>query len=145
MGFKPTITKFRSETLIDWVVKAWVWLAIRFNFCHCLRQSPDLSSSKSWADNYMTVVKWIDRYGIHYWTIFRTSYRKLACVGFGSATTEFCPDVPTDWDIMLWVRPALKANFVQLLKFHFSFSVQTSFWPFPSSVLRLIWMEFFHR
>ena len=74
MGFKPTITEFRSEALTDWVVKAWIRLAVRFNFCHCLRQSPDLSSSKSWTDNYMTLVEWIDRCGIHYWRIFKANY-----------------------------------------------------------------------
>ena len=29
---------------------------------------------------------------IHHWRIFRSSYRKFACVGFEPATTEFCTD-----------------------------------------------------
>ena len=57
-------------------------------------------------------------YGIHHWMIFRSSYRKLAWVGFESTTTEFRSDALTDWAIRSWVQLALIANFVQRLQFH---------------------------
>ena len=50
--------------------------------------------------------------------IFRSSYRKLAWVGFEPTTTEFRSDALTDWAIRPWVQLALRANFVQLLQFH---------------------------
>ena len=64
------------------------------------------------------VAEWIDTYGIHHWSIFRSSYRKLAWVGFEPTTTEFRSDALTDWAIRPWVQLALRANFVQLLQFH---------------------------
>ena len=57
-------------------------------------------------------------YGIDHWWIFRSSYRKLAWVGFEPTTTEFRSDALTDWAIRPWVQLALRANFVQLLQFH---------------------------
>ena len=51
----------------------------------------------------MSLPKWTDRYGIHHWTILRSSYRKLAWVGFKPITTEFCSNALTDWAI----RPLL--------------------------------------
>ena len=48
---------------------------------------------------------------------FRSSYRKLALVGFELATTGFCSDALTDSDIRPWVQLPLSANFVQLLQF----------------------------
>ena len=73
-------------------------------------------------------------YGIHHWSIFRSSYRKLAWVGFEPTTTEFRSDALTGWPTRPWVRLALRANFVQLLQFHLfvqcsrfiSFSVHVS-------------------
>ena len=59
-------------------------------------------------------------YGIHHWRIFRSSYRKLAWVGFEPTTTEFRSDALTDWAIRPWVQLALRANFVHLLQFHLS-------------------------
>ena len=38
-------------------------------------------------------------------------------------TTEFCLDALTDWAIRPWVQLALRASFVQLLQFHWLFSV----------------------
>ena len=38
-------------------------------------------------------------YGIHHWRIFRSSYRKLAWVGFEPTTTQFRSDALTDWAI----------------------------------------------
>ena len=46
--------------------------------------------------------------------------------GFETTTTEFCSDVLTNWAIRPWLQLALRtnfANFVQLLQFHFLFSV----------------------
>ena len=59
-----------------------------------------------------------DTYGIHYWRILRSSYRKLAWVGFEPTTTEFRSDALTNWTIRPWVQLALRPNFVQLLEFH---------------------------
>ena len=50
--------------------------------------------------------------------IFRSSYRKLAWMGFESTTTEFHSDALTDWAIRPWVQLALRANFLQPLQFH---------------------------
>ena len=60
----------------------------------------------------------IDTYGINHWRIFRSSYRKLALVGFEPTTTEFRLNALSDWAIRPWVQLALRANFVQLLQFH---------------------------
>ena len=66
----------------------------------------------------MSAAEWTDTYGIHHWRILRSSYRKLAWVGFEPTTTEFRSDALTDWAIRPWVQLALRANFVQLLQFH---------------------------
>ena len=66
----------------------------------------------------MSATEWIDTYGIHHWSILRSSYRQLAWVGFQPTITEFRSDALTDWAIRPWVQLALRANFVQLLKFH---------------------------
>ena len=66
----------------------------------------------------MSAAEWADTYGIHYWRILRSSYRKLAWVGFEPTTTEFRSDALTDWAIRPWIQLALRANFVQLLQFH---------------------------
>ena len=57
-------------------------------------------------------------YGIHYWRILRSSYIKLAWVGFETTTTELRSDALTDWAIRPWVQLALRTNFVELLQFH---------------------------
>ena len=55
---------------------------------------------------------------LHHWSIFRSSYRKVAWVAFESTTPEFRSDALTGWTIRLWIQLALRANFVQLLQFH---------------------------
>ena len=50
-------------------------------------------------------------YGIHHWRILRSSYRKLAWVGFELTTTEFRSDALTDWATRPWVQLALRTNF----------------------------------
>ena len=56
-----------------------------------------------------------DTYGIHYWSILWSSYRKLAWVGSEPRPLN---SVLTDWAIRPWVQLALRTNFVQLLQFH---------------------------
>ena len=46
---------------------------------------------------YIYIYIYIYIYGIHHWRIFRSSYRKLAWVGFEPPTTEFRSDALTDW------------------------------------------------
>ena len=43
--------------------------------------------------------KWTDADGVHYWRIYRSSYRKLVWVGFEPTTTEFSLDAKADWVI----------------------------------------------
>ena len=49
---------------------------------------------------------------------FRSSYSKLARVGFQPTTTEFRSEALTNWAIRPWVQLTLRANFVQLLQLH---------------------------
>ena len=49
---------------------------------------------------------------------FWSSYRKLTWVAFEPTTTEFHSDALTDWALRSWVQLALRAKFLQLLKFH---------------------------
>ena len=82
-----------------------------FHFGLCLRQLPQVNSRIV----ITLAAEWIDAYGIHHWRIFRSSYRKLAWVGFEPMTTEFRSDALTDCPITPWVQLALRANSVQLL------------------------------
>ena len=50
--------------------------------------------------------------------ILRSTYKKLAWLGFEPATTEFYSDALTKWASQPWVQLALSANFVQQLQFH---------------------------
>ena len=70
------------------------------------------------TEAFLYIYIYIYIYGIHHWRILRSSYRKLAWVGFEPTTTEFRSDALTDWAIKPWVQLALRANFVQLLQFH---------------------------
>ena len=67
---------------------------------------------------HIYIYTYINIYGIHYWRILRSSYIKLAWVGFETTTTELRSDALTDWAIRPWVQLALRANFVELLQFH---------------------------
>ena len=71
----------------------------------------------------MSAAEWTDTYSIH----LLSSYRELAWVRFKPTTTEFRSDDLTDWTIRPWVKPMLKANFVQLLKILRLLSVQFNF------------------
>ena len=113
VGFELTTTELRSDALTDWAIRPWVQLApranflqllrfhrlfsVKFHFSYYLRQSPRLFSLNSCWGNHMSVVEWIDTYGIHHWRILCSSYRKLAWLGFEPTTTEFRSDALTDW------------------------------------------------
>ena len=128
VGFESTTTKFRSDALTDLVIRPWVQLALKANFVQLLRFhlyvqcsrfisvfaffSRHICFKRSLAQVIMLVAEWIDTYGIHHWRIFRSSYRKLAWVGFEPTTTEFRSDALTDWAIRPWVQLTLRANFV---------------------------------
>ena len=68
-------------------------------------------------------IVWIQIFGIHHRRILWSSYRKLPWVGFEPTTTGFHLDALTDWAIRPWVQLAIRANFVQLLQFHYLFSI----------------------
>ena len=71
-----------------------------------------------WCVYHCRLVFFLNIY-MHHWKIFRSSYRKLAWVGFKPTTTEFRSDPLTNWAIRPWVQLILRANLVQLLQFHF--------------------------
>ena len=134
VGFETTTTEFRSDSLTDWAIRPWVQLALRANFVQLLQfhlfvqcsrfifvfafVSRHICFKRSLAKVITLIAEWIDTYGTHHWRIFRSSYEKLAWVGFEPTTTEFCSDALTDWATRPWVQLALRANFVQLLQFH---------------------------
>ena len=68
-----------------------------------------------------TCILYMVLYMVFFTEGLRSSYRKLAWVGFEPATTEFRSDALTDWTIRSWVQLALRANFVQVLQFHLFF------------------------
>ena len=116
-------TPFRRSNRLSYQVMSWtrsqsqlctatpissLCSVFKFHFGLCLRHSRHLFV-------ITLVAKWIDTYGIHHWRTFRSSYRKLAWVGFEPTTTEFRSGPLTDWAMRPWVQLALRANFVQLL------------------------------
>ena len=134
MGPEPTTTEFRSDPISDWAIRPWVQLAVRANFVQLLQfhlfiqcslfisffafTSRHICFKQSLAQAITLVAEWINKYGIHHWRIFTSSYRKLPWVGLEPTTTEFRSDALTDWAIRPWFQLALRANFVQLLQFH---------------------------
>ena len=59
---------------------------------------------------YICIYIYVYTYGINHRRIFRSSYRKLAWVGFEPMTTEFRPDALTDWAmyvLFLLIRSSL--------------------------------------
>ena len=67
-----------------------LWISV---FAFVSRQ---ICFKRSLAQVITLVAEWIDTYGIHHWRIFRSSYRKLAWVGFEPTATEFRSDALTD-------------------------------------------------
>ena len=82
----------------------------------------------------ISILEWIDTYGIHHWWLFRSSYRKLTQVKSKPKTAEFCSDAWTNQAMTWSVQLACRANLPQLLQFHPLFSAQISFQPLPSLV-----------
>ena len=98
VGFETTTTEFRSDVLTYWVIRPWVQLALRANFVQLLQfhlfvqcshfisaiafVSHHICFKRNLAQVITLAAQWIDTYGIHHWRIFRSSYRKLAWVGF---------------------------------------------------------------
>ena len=106
-------TRTQSQLCTDTPISS-LCSVFTFHFSLCLCQSPHLLQVKSRRGNPV-VAEWIDTHGIQHWRIFRSSYRKLAWVGFETTTTEFRLDALTEWAIRPWVQLAIRANFVQLL------------------------------
>ena len=109
----------------------------------CLPRLPRFFSLNYFASNHMSVAEWADKYGTHHWQILRSSYRKLAWVGFQPTATEFCSEALTDWVIRPCIQLTLRATFLQLLQFHHLFSVTFDFGCLPSSVATFILVKFF--
>ena len=123
MGFESRTTEFRSDALTDWAISPWVQLALRVNFvqllqfhlfvqCFCFISvfafvSRHICFKWRLVQVITLVVEWIDTYSIHHWSIFRSSYRKLAWVEFEPTTNEFRSEPITDWAIRPWVQLAL--------------------------------------
>ena len=116
---KPTIVIITNATLIDHILTSAL-----------LNHDKDFTGIVKCGIYY--IYTYI--YGIHHWRIFRSSYRKLAWVGFEPTTTEFRSDALTDWAIRPWVQLALRANLYSYSSFISLFSVHVSFRSLPSSV-----------
>ena len=87
-------------------------LVFKFHFCLCLRQALHLLEVNSHTGNNVSTG------GTHQWRIFRSSYIKLAWLGFEPTTTEFRSDALTDWAFKPWVQLALRGNSLQLLQIY---------------------------
>ena len=159
MEFEPANTGLGSDALTDWPIRPWVQLVPRNKFLH-LFQFHRLFSVKFhfgflnstvakfilidvFLGNHMSIAEWATTYRIHHWHILRSSYRKVAWIGFETRTTEFRSAALTNWSIRPWVKLPLRANFVQLLQFHGLFSVIFHFGCLSSSVTTFILMEVF--
>ena len=150
MRFESTTTELRSDTLTNWAMRPWVHVPLRANFEHLLQfhcwfsvtfafgYFPSSLATFIWlkfsGTNHISVGDSGDTYGIHYWGILWSSYKKLACVGFEPNTTEFRSDALTKSVIRPCVQIALRANFVHLLQFRPFFSVTFHFGFLVSSV-----------
>ena len=112
LRFEHTTTEFRLDALNDWAIRPWVQFALRAYFVQLLQfhlfvQCSHLVLVVAFVSRYICfkrnlaqvitlIAEWINTYGIHHWRSFRSSYRKLAWVGFEPATTEFRSDALTD-------------------------------------------------
>ena len=112
-----------SDALTNWAIRSRVQLALRAIFLqllqfHIIVQCSHFISAiaffshricfkRNLAQVITLVTEWINTYGIHHWRIFRSSYKKLAWMGFEPMSTEFRSDALTDWAIRLWVQFAL--------------------------------------
>ena len=132
LNLNPRPIEFRLDALNDWIITAWVQLALRSNFVQllqfhlllsvifyfslCLRISPCLFELKFCWGNHMSVADSTENTNvIHHWRILWSRYRKLTWVGFKPTTTEFCSDTLVDWAIRPWVQLSIRSNFAELL------------------------------
>ena len=140
VGFEPMTTEFRSDALTDWAIRPWVQLALRANFVQLLQfhlfvqcsrfisaiafVSRHICFKRNLAQVITLAAEWIDTYGIHHWRILRSSYRKLAQVGFEPTTTEFrSGSNRPSYQAMSSTQPTLYSysNFIYLFSVHISF------------------------
>ena len=161
MGFERTTTEFRSNALTDWAIRPWVQLPLRANFVQLLQfhlfvqcsrfmsvfafVSRHICFKRSLAQVTTLVAEWIDTYGTHHWKIFRSSYRKLAWVGFELTTTELRPYALNNWAITPWVQLALRGQLWTATPISSFVQCQVSFRLLLSSVTTFIWIEIFLR
>ena len=133
MGFELTTTEMRSDDLIDRAIRPWVQLTLRANFVQLLQfhlfvqcsrltyvflfVSRHIYFKRSVAQIITLVAEWSDTYGIHHRKIIRSSYRRLAWVGFEPTVTEFRSDALTDWAIRLYIYVYI---YIYMYKLYFS-------------------------
>ena len=134
-GFEPTTTEFRSDALTDWAIKPFVQLVLWANFVqlfqiHLFVQWLGFISVFAFASHHIClkcslaqvitlVEEWTSTYGVHHWKIFKRTYRNLAWLGFEPMTIDFRSDALANLALRSWVQLSLRANFLQLLHFHF--------------------------
>ena len=134
-GFEPKTTEFRSDALTDWAIKPFVQLVLWANFVqlfqiHLFVQWLGFISVFAFASHHIClkcslaqvitlVEEWTSTYGVHHWKIFKRTYRNLAWLGFEPMTIDFRSDALANLALRSWVQLSLRANFLQLLHFHF--------------------------
>ena len=137
VGFEPMTTEFRSDALTDWAVWPWVQRSqlvklLQFHlFVQCWHfilaiafVSGHVYFKRNLVQVIMWVVEWINTYSIRHWRVFRSSYRKLAQVGFEPTTTEFrSGSNRPSYQAMSSTQPTLYSysNFIYLFSVHISF------------------------
>ena len=90
-------------------------------FLFLIKRMPYLDRNMPSRVFYSSIAS-IGIYDIHHWSIFWSTHRKLAWVGFAPMTIKFCSEAQTNGVIRPWVQLALRTNFVQLLQFYRLFS-----------------------
>ena len=126
VGFEPMTIEFRSDSLLTelsghefnshseptlFSYSSFTFSSVfRFHFSYCFRQSPHIAQSKCDRGNHVSVAEYIDAYVIHHWRVFRSSYRKLAWVGFEPTISEFHSDALNVWAIRPWVWLSLSQS-----------------------------------
>ena len=151
MEFECTTTEFHSDALNN-SAKPWdqpstqskanfvqllqfhLYSLLRFHVGYCLRQLPSLFSLKFYAGNYMSITKWTDTYGMHYWSVLRITYRKLVWVGFEPMATEFLTDNYNRLRYQAMRSTCIQHQLCTPTAISSLFIVQFSFWLFPLSV-----------
>ena len=118
VSFEPTTTEFCWDAVTDWAIRPLISTCSQsqlcrdtqvsslssvftFYFVHCFAICRILFK-RGLAQVITFVAERIGIHGIHHWRIFRSSYRKLAWVGFEPMTTEFLIIALTEWIISPW-------------------------------------------